>query len=127
MTDAEISKALALAIGWPESDIDASNSAVHVCFEVATLEYPPTWRLFDYKMPDIIWPIAERYDCFPSGISTGDYKAAEKEGHGICSRWECLRWHYEKNNGKAHGWVRYEADTAAKAVAIAVIGKHAPK
>ena len=103
MTDAEISKALALAIGWPESDIDASNSSVHVCFEVATLEYPPTWRLFDYKIPDIIWPIAERYDCFPMKV------------YSKIPKWQAISNEV------------YESDTAAKAVAIAVIGKHAPK
>ena len=106
MTDTEISKALALAIGWPESDIDASNSAVHVCFEVATLEYPPTWRLFDYKIPDIIWPIAERYDCFPL------------RPFGKCGD---AKWLSVTTGFAGQG------DTAAKAVALAVIGTHAPK
>jgi len=127
MTDLEISKALALAIGWKEADIDVSGSAVYVCFEVATLTRPATWRIFDYRNPTVIWPIAERYGFFPSGISTGDYLAAEKKGHGIYRSWECLRWHYETIKGKARGWVRYEADTVAKAVALAVIGIHAPK
>ena len=100
MTDTEISKALALAIGWPESDIDASNSSVHVCFEVATLEYPPTWRLFDYKIPDIIWPIAKATNNFPSMVAGGLW----------CS-----------------GWSGPSAETPEKAVALAVIGIHAPK
>ena len=101
MKDAEISKALAMAIGWPESDIDASGYWVFVCYEVATLAQPATWRIFDYRNPTVIWPIAERYDCFPMKV------------YSKIPKWQAITNEV------------YESDTAAKAVAIAVIGKPA--
>jgi len=106
MKDLEISKSLALAIGWTESDIDISGSAVVVCYEVATLTRPATWRIFDYRNPAVIWPIAERYDCFPV------------KPYGELS--------YPKWLSVVDGSAGY-TDTAAKAVALAVIGIHATK
>lgn len=132
MTDIEISKALALAIGWIENKLDKngcndSDIAVFGYSEIPESDEVKVWtgtkwRTFDYQDPTVIWPIAERYSVFPSSVSNGDYAAAEKQGYPINRQWECLRWHYEKINGKARGWVRYEADTAAKAAALAVIG-----
>ena len=100
MTDIEISRALALAIGWSESDIDASDSAVFVCYEVATLAQPATWRIFDYRTPSVIWPIAKATNNFPSMVAGGLW----------CS-----------------GWSGPSAETPEKAVALAVIGGHAAK
>tara|TARA_R110000868_G_scaffold117922_2_gene313038 strand:- start:3637 stop:3939 length:303 start_codon:yes stop_codon:yes gene_type:complete len=63
MTDLEIDKALALAIGWPRRTV---------------LFYPDTtgcwvwtdgnWRIFSHLDWATIGPIAERYDCFPFRI-----------------------------------------------------------
>ena len=103
MTDTEISKALALAIGWIPFDIDIDGDRVIVCFEVATLTKRAAWRYFDYRDPSVIWPIAERYDCFPM------------KGYSKISKWQAISNEV------------YEADTPAKAVALAVIGIHAPK
>ena len=124
-SDTEISKALARAIGWERTNLLLSNkkSDLKQCWAWAGWH----WKVFDYRDPAVIWPIAERYGLFPSSISTGDYQAAEKQGHGIHRGWECVRWHYEKIKGKTRGWVIYKADTAAKAVALAVIGGNAPK
>ena len=125
MNDIEISKALALAIGWKPHQLIQDDDLLMVCAEVATLKTPARWRWFDYRDPGVIWPIAERYSLFPSGLSKGDYAAAKKLGRPINDGWECLRWHYEVTGGCTRGWVRYTADTAAKAVAMAVIGRKA--
>ena len=135
MTHLEISKALALAIGWtdnrvnedgcPDPDIALFGSGRTPYLDEIKVWFDEKWCTFDYRDPTVIWLIAERYSVFPSSVSTGDYAAAEKQGYPINRQWECLRWHYEKINGKARGWVRYEADTAAKAVALAVIGGEA--
>lgn len=122
MTDLEISKALALAIGWAPSNIVPSNPKLKQFW----VWIGHTWKVFDYRDPAVIWPIAERYSLFPSGISPSDYAESESCGYSInTGAWECLRWHYERTNGKARGWVRHTADTAAKAVAFAVIGRTA--
>ena len=120
MTDIEISKALALAIGWTEDRRDENGCLdPDVITEGALFGQEDgvfvwvdgsMWKRFDYRDPAVIWPIAERYNAFPNNIWPD---------------WECLRWHPEKINGNARGWVRYTDDTAAKAVALAVIGRPA--
>ena len=69
MTDLEINKALALAIGWRENQI--SRSTVYVgnklIAEVLSIK-PDGYKygvIFNYQNWHIIGPIAERYDCFP--------------------------------------------------------------
>lgn len=126
MTELEISTALALAIGWKPHQLMQDDDLLMVCAEAATLKTTARWRWFDYRDPVVIWPIAERYSVFPSGIGPRDYAESESCGYSInTGAWECLRWNYERTNGKARGWVRYTADTAAKAVAFAVIGRTA--
>lgn len=102
MTDIEISRALALAIGWKPHQMNGTPGFVapvlFLCVAPATLTANAVWRMFDYRAPDCIWPIAERFDCF----------------------------HYLNNDGTwiaigPGGKVAYE-DTAAKSVALAVIG-----
>jgi len=61
MTDLEISKALALAIGWHETRVITSYNYVRVQFDTNLV-----WRVFDYRDWNVIGPIAERYDCFPA-------------------------------------------------------------
>lgn len=58
MTDTEINKALALAIGYRPDQIIASSKGTLV-------DHQNWWHVFDYKQPRTIWPIAERYDSFP--------------------------------------------------------------
>lgn len=55
MTDLEISKALALAIGWKET---ATDSAGHFCF--VWDERMELLRKFDYRDWRVIGPIAEK-------------------------------------------------------------------
>lgn len=34
------------------------------------------WRIFSHKDPAVIWPIAERFDCFPGRAVDGVWLAA---------------------------------------------------
>lgn len=63
MTDLEIDKALALAIGWEPEDIFAYCDCLEVSDPVQ-LEV----REFSHLDWATIGPIAERYDCFPFQI-----------------------------------------------------------
>lgn len=65
MTDLEISKALALAIGWPAEDITDNLDPPQVFTPLVG------WRVFDYRDWDVIGPIAARYDCFPFQLRVG--------------------------------------------------------
>lgn len=76
MTDhTEINRQLARAIGWKELLVDLYGQ-----LWVGEPGQPLT-GLFDYRHPDVIWPIAERYNCFPyalkdkQGRLTGDWGA----------------------------------------------------
>ena len=68
-TDLEISKALALAIGWHEDHVLPSdkNPDMKQCW--VWLGY--AWKVFDYRDPTVIWPIAMEYDVFPKKDSIG--------------------------------------------------------
>lgn len=62
MTDLEVSKRLALAIGWkPEHVHTYSDGKVRCLRNVKQWG----WQVFDYRDWATIGPIAERYDCFP--------------------------------------------------------------
>ena len=99
MTDLEINRRLALAIGWREDEISEwVNGTVRI----------DLWKrsgglalrkFFDYRYCNVIWPIAERFDLFPSRLA------------GV--------WVIYTSKG---GLIR--ADTAKKAVALAVIAMH---
>ena len=95
MTDAEISRRLALAIGWSDSDILLRRG------DLISVVTDSGWaRYFDYRDPAVIWPIAERFYCFPVRIKQ--------------------RWAAQKQDISPIVW----ADNAAKAVALAVIEAH---
>ncbi len=69
LSDLEISKALALAIGWKEKQIRLTYEfGVQVCTDAPISCYTslPWWRGFDYRDWNVIGPIAEKFDCFPS-------------------------------------------------------------
>ena len=69
MTDLEISKALALAIGWKEEQIDTGRyfglDRVAVCLRPSRYPNEYEGKYFDYRDWNVIGPIAEKYDCFP--------------------------------------------------------------
>lgn len=97
-SDAEISRRLALAIGWPEESFYKGGDGSFVA--LALLHHSGcSWKEFDYRDPAVYAPIAERFDCFPS------------------------QWSNEDDSWVAVGPDAryYKADTAAKAVALAVI------
>ena len=93
MTDLEIDKALALAIGW-------NGNCVRNIGEVVILytkQYG--WRVFSHKDWNVIGPIGERYNCLPFEDAFG-------------------RWFSDiGTNGKKIG-----SYTPQKAIALAVIG-----
>lgn len=97
MTDQQINRALALAIGWPSGCVLVGSNFIHICTAIATLRQTATWRTFDYRDPVVIWTIAERYDAFPQKLLSGWWEAVDRDGYS------------------------HRADTAAKAVALAVI------
>lgn len=103
MTDAQISRALALAIGWKESEIIDYPGQDYV--GIRTRIVTPCVRFFSYKFPAVIWPVAERFDCFPD-------KVINEDGFVLWRAWVPgkPRWKTE--------------ETAAKAVALAVIAAH---
>ena len=92
LTDLEINKRLALAIGWKPKQIQERCGMLFVMFNNA-------WSRFDFRHTSTIWPIAERYNCFPIKQRDGNWRAFI--GHDGCMK---------------------VAVTAAKAVALAVIG-----
>jgi len=94
MTDLEISKALAIAIGWTPSKMNSDTKSLWI-LESGRL------RKFDYRDPMIIWPIAERYNAFPRRTSES---------------WMAL--HRKLSPGVSHPYYAY---TPEKAVALAVI------
>lgn len=93
MTDLEINKALALAIGWSEAAFRIRNG--ELLLQATERHFA---RPFDYKDWNVIGPIAERYDMFPM------VAACHADQWAICTdKFEVY------------------ADTPRKAIALAVI------
>jgi hypothetical protein len=107
MTDAEISRRLALAIGWKDV-IPGEPDGCYVVDHAAKRD-----RWFDYLDPAVIWPIAERFDCFPAKTPWDD--SSRKWSAFLDDSWNSDQTTY------------IEADTSAKAVALAVIKAHEAK
>jgi len=132
MTDLEISKALALAIGWTEDrrdengclDPDVITEGAAFGQESGVFAWCDgiQWRRFDYRDPAVIWPIAERYGCFPSDMVSDDFKKHQQQGYPDIEGWEVFMTDYKRSTLTKAKWLHYRADTAAKAVALAVIG-----
>jgi hypothetical protein len=100
MTDAQISKALALAIGYRPEDVRTAPDACKVVEVNRPCIYGDSWYRFDYDSPDVIWRVAEHYAMFPQQTDEG--------------------WHVTLSD-----WLNNRfSDTAAKAVALAVIAAH---
>jgi hypothetical protein len=75
MTDLEISKKLALAIGWDEGAITcysvSGNVYVHYVKNCNGNAVRGQGYLFDYRDWNVVGPIAEWYDCFPWNAACG--------------------------------------------------------
>jgi len=118
MTNLEIDKALALAIGWTAEQMKIysndtvwlkdPNSAKLFKDEIPFLP----WRKFSHKDPAVIWPIAERFAAFPYPLP---YPIGGKP-----EKWDVLLI-----NDYMPGLS--VSDNPATAVALAVIEKKAQK
>jgi len=67
LSDLEISKALALAIGWKQIYTTVTYDGerkVTICV-TPDGHFPEEWHIFDYRDWNVIGPIAEKYNAFP--------------------------------------------------------------
>ena len=97
MTDLEIDRALALAIGWNKHYTLLRHLEKRVIVWVGpTEEFTDGWRVFSHKDWDVIGPIAKKF-----GLLV-DFKT-------------CVAWQPNMSVGK-------RGDTPQKAIALAVIG-----
>jgi hypothetical protein len=113
MTDLEISKALALAIGWKPKQLGYGIHYINDCVGIPERLAPDSGEsrvfyddvnangwcvVFDYLDWNVIGPIAARYDCFP-----------------MVAAWHADQWAIVTDK------VAVFADTPQKAIAMAVI------
>ena len=80
MTDLDISKALALAIGWREDQVSITTMSTDgISWIPACVNVKPDGhkfgRPFWYTDWNVIGPIAEKYDCFPNKDMYGQWVA----------------------------------------------------
>tara|TARA_R110000822_G_scaffold144177_2_gene282827 strand:+ start:402 stop:698 length:297 start_codon:yes stop_codon:yes gene_type:complete len=95
MTDLEIDKALALAIGYKLFDVKFHDDMW------AVVVFRGSWRVFDHRDWNVIGPIAEKYYCFPFRLRGGAWEAISRGKYKL----EFVK-----------------SDTPQKAIALAVIG-----
>ena len=95
MTDLEIDKALALAIGYKLFDVKFHDDMW------AVVVFRGSWRVFDHRDWNVIGPVAEKYNCFPLRLRGGAWEAISRGKYKL-------------------GFVK--ADNPQKAIALAVIG-----
>jgi hypothetical protein len=107
LTDVEISKALALAIGWDESTISIHFAGTHPSYRYILIcpDGRNHFRTFNYLDWSVIGPIAAKYNKFP-------YVHRDKKGL-LDGQWVV--------------WPDTIADTPQKAIAMAVIGDQIEK
>ena len=121
MTDLEISKALALAIGWNFDCMTLNTDAVR-CYYPKQTAHDSSWRVFDYRDWNVISPIAEKYDCFPYRSITGGWVrrlghhatpqkaialAVIRTGrHDQLSATNAIRTNHDKRRNNGTGWTR---------------------
>lgn len=98
---ADLSRRLALAIGYTPEDVRiCKDGTEHWCEVRWPLTWWSGWWVFNYRDPDVIWRVAERYDVFPTRLADARWLAVMGETLTFCY---------------GHG------STAAEAVARAVI------
>lgn len=101
MTDIEIDRALALAIGWPSYCVVSHRTdGVQIWVQKESAPYDWDWRAFSHKDWNVIGPIAARYGCFPMKAIGG---------------WYSSNWFEDKEVAQMY------ADTPQRAIAMAVI------
>ena len=125
LTNLNLSRKLAVAIGWKESDLRViANDQLYVKFRddfnMGTKKYPYVqWKPFSYLDPKVIYKIAQAYDCFPSAQVEGDYVMAKRNDMPTITGWEVLIWSYEYGI-----WNKVEAPTPELAIALAVVNRN---
>ncbi len=105
-TDFELARILGWRFARPRIVVDASTpgNTVLTDFVEVSQDGPLTWHRFNHLRPDVIWPVAERFNCFPDRCADG--------------RWSSLCILPSGDEGLGLSVV------AATAVALAVIGAH---
>ena len=101
MTDLEIDKALALAIGHKVAYVTVLGEGIPQVWVQVDPRFEWAIRVFDHRDWNVIGPIAARYNCFPVEVYVNS------------GQW----FSYVGNDGK-----NFTADTPQKAIALAVIG-----
>jgi len=95
VTDLEIDRALALAIGWKKAQMRTKEKKLWLRTHGV---FSGFWSPFDYRDWNVIGPIAEKFDAFPIKNTNGTWTAS------------------------VGGYGHATSDTPQKAVAMAVIG-----
>ena len=62
MTNTEIDRKLALAMGYLPEHVAETHGAGRICIDV---KRGKRWHVFSHQDPTVILPIIERYDCAP--------------------------------------------------------------
>ena len=76
MTNQEIDRRLALAIGYTADRVRNIRGWVQVLNDSSRWDGPMPysgWQCFDHTDPAVIWPIAERFDAFPMRFIDGTW------------------------------------------------------
>jgi hypothetical protein len=118
MTDQEINRALALAIGYLPEHVEYEYGYVWV---TRPIEQTASYRQFDYKDWHTIGPIAAKYDCFPAAIVSANFANHKKQGFPDVKFWEVFVCDYRNSTEQNAKWLLFTADTPQKAIALAVI------
>ncbi len=106
-----LNRALALAIGWTPDRVATMHSQQFGDYvEVGG-------KIFHYLDPQVIWPIAAAFDCFPAREAEYDDDLLDMDAP-YSGPWFSDRW-----MGQERGNVRFYGKSAAHAVAVAVIGR----
>lgn len=85
MTDQEINRKLAQAIGWKPKQIEISNGEVLVRLDLTRRWDWTSLRVMNFMDWRVIGPIAQRYDCFPFGNGNGWCAYAESVSRSVYS------------------------------------------
>lgn len=102
MTDTEIDRRLALAIGYRPEDVMVVRATGQI-----VVDYYGIWSLFSHLRWDVVGPIAERYNLFP-------YRFTDVAGK--------IEWSAHTFNERGN-IRRFHATTPQRAIALAAIAK----
>ncbi len=109
MTDTEINRRLALAIGYLPDHVASLGNHVKVWRGPGPINGLDGWKLFDHTDYRVAGPIAERYGCFP-------YKFPNAAAS--------LKWMWAAHAFNEHGNIcRFFAPTPQRAIALAAIAQ----